>query len=896
MTEEAEKKYRTFTHGRVAFEVEEYPDKEVGDKHQQQILRQIANQEGKYFEIWKAAREDKGLEAGVNPSGLATAFVAGLTNEPEFGREYLAQRRGVPEANYFVDDKTNDLMFTDFEGRFGNIGATYKEYENIFDWGDLDADDITGWMPPFSQVAWEITLPALAVPPAVAAGSPNPFAMIGFGALAGASSSAAATYSANAAREGVFTALGGNYNPYGSDIAWSAGFGALPLGMPPGTWKNLFKQRGDRPVHNVGYLREKFPSGEDQEYIQAILTEGGGDVDKTIEVAKRSGIFLTRGEAKRGIGRAADAQRMLGRGSHGHKLYDMYNERDERVRDLVARFAEELTSGKYVSKKGNTGLVPGESTTMPEVDVAKAADKFLEKLKEERRDQTAPMFREALALDEGGSPALAAIVEQFLSSPGIPGTVFDGRPMPGIIQTLSDPDLPALDRASYEELFLALTSKKRLQAANRPPDEAAGDMEAMLPEGATVGEYLPIDTSREVAKVITDRLDRLISKHQKAGDGQSSSLVAEFTQIKNSLTHALEGYNPQWRAARDLFKAESADLDYIADVKLISSIANVAKGPGGAEAVQAVMQMFSGNARAIDVRRLREAVQSTDPAAWQRLKGHWLTSTFNGIARNSPSPLGDSRTFLRQIGVMGKDTPEKMRGSVDALNDEKLKVYAEIFDPEEMQRFSDIISILQSVGSIQGKIGSDTFSNFEIQRAIGDESKKYLRGAPEVAINVVGMLGRGLRALKDTALGEIGTRMRKSREDAYEDILIQHILSPDPDGARKQLFLNAGQWWSSTIKALLREGKEAGLPGPEEEPTDEGVQRKLNVDTPSGARRAPAPEDLVGSISAPVPSFDPLPPSAGGMPPRGPISSAVLPRVEDREMAQAMRGGIGGLV
>ena len=892
MTEEAEIKYRTFIHGKVAFEVEEG---EVGEKQQQQILRQIANQEGRYYQIWKAAREDKGLEAGVNPSGLATAFIAGLTNEPEFERAFLAKRRGVPEANYFVDDKTGDLMFTDFEGQFGNRGATYKEYDNILEWGDIDADDITGWMPAASQIAWEIVVPVATTGPAIAAGTPNPAAMIGLGMSVGAASSAAATASANAAREGLFTALGGEgYTPWEQDVWWSAGIGALPIGMPPGTWKSLFKQRGNRPVHNVGYLREKFPSGKDQEYIQAILTEGGGDVDKTIEVARKYGIFLTRGEAQRGIGKAAAAQRVLGRGSHAHKLTEMYLERDERVKELVADFGEELLSGKYMPT-----VYPRQAPREPvegsiaELDVARAANKFLEELKKKRQEQTAPLYREAYALDEGGSPELAAIVDQFLTSPGIPGTAYDGSPLPGIIQRLSDPDLPDLDRASYKELFSALTSKKRLQAsqANRPPDEAAGDMEAMLPEGATLGEYLPIDTSREVADVIVERLDRLISKHQKGGDNQSKRLVTEFTQIKNSLSHALEAHNPQWRAARDIFREESADLDYIADVKLISDIARIANGPGGAEATRAVMQMFSGTARAIDVKKLKEAVQSTDPEAWQRLKGHWLTSTLENIAAKSESQLGDSRRFLRQLGLAGASVPRKMRGSTDDLVGERLKIYAEIFEPEEMQRFADIVGILQSVASIQGRIGSETFSNIDVSRAFGEESKKYMRGASELAINAVALLAKPITGIRDTLLGETGTRMRQARESAYEDILIQHILSPDPDGARKQLFMDARNWWASFAKTMLREGREA-LSGPE----DESIQRELSRDTPTMDRRPAAPEDLVGAINAPMPSFDPLPPSAGRLPPKGPISSAVLPRVEDREMAQAMRGGIGGLV
>ena len=77
-----EKETRVFIHGDVPFEVDLGA---AGDLKQQWILQQIARRKGRHYDVWRERREEEGLVPDLedlNPSGLATAFVAGLTNEP----------------------------------------------------------------------------------------------------------------------------------------------------------------------------------------------------------------------------------------------------------------------------------------------------------------------------------------------------------------------------------------------------------------------------------------------------------------------------------------------------------------------------------------------------------------------------------------------------------------------------------------------------------------------------------------------------------------------------------------------------------------------------------------------------------------------------------------------
>jgi hypothetical protein len=448
------------------------------NKTQQDLERAIrANVDGLGAEHDQKLRESGRRFYEEEASGAVDGFVHGLTNSPRAGHHWLGSRRFPedlqsgrdPGERYYVDPDSDDVMFIDVDGVYGPKGRAYKEFGNVLEFGDIDRDDLTGWMGPGAQLLSEMVLGGLGMAggatTGTAIGGPGTGTVIG-GMIGGGLGSAGGTVVGQGIRSGLSAVVGGpesDFDQLVSDTAWSAGFGLIPVGLPRGAIGEAFRQLGDAALPKIGYLRDQFPDEKGQDLIEAILKEGGGDVDKTIAKAAERGLKITRGEAQKGIGQVAFAQYYLGLQSRSRLLTDMYLDRSQQVTNMVKKFADELTSGKYVPNAFRdplTGKVKGGSSSTVEIDVAKAADDFIKAEQKRRSQQAGEIYKQAYDLDEAGSPELAALVDTFLTARQVPNTTRDGEPLRGILVTLRDPDLDPLRKEAYGALRDALTSKR----------------------------------------------------------------------------------------------------------------------------------------------------------------------------------------------------------------------------------------------------------------------------------------------------------------------------------------------------------------------------------------------------------------------------------------------------
>ena len=587
-------------------------------------------------------------------SGAVDGFVHGLTNSPRAGHHWLGSRRFPedlqsgrdPGERYYVDPDSDDVMFIDVDGVYGPKGRAYKEFGDVLEFGDIDKDDLIGWMGPGAQLLSEMILGGLGMAGGATVGTATPAlggpgvgTVVG-GMGGGALGSAGGTVVGQGIRSGLSAVVGGpesDFDQLVSDTAWSAGFGLIPVGLPRGALGQAFRQLGDAVLPKIGYLREQFPDEAGQDLIAAILKEGGGEVDSTIAKAAERGIKLTRGEAMKGIGQAAFAQYYLGLQSRSRLLTDMYLDRSQQVTNMVKGFADQLTSGKYVSNAFRdplTGKVKGGSSSTVEIDVAKAADDFIKAEQKKRSEQAGEIYRQAYELDEAGSPELAALVDTFLTARQVPNTARDGEPLQGILVALRDPDLDPLRKEAYSTLRDALISKKRARSVTGKEGQLSAP-----------SDYLPIDTSQDVAKVLQETFDTLITKYGKSDTTRNKKLVGELSNLKASMNDAFRSYNPVWGRAQDIYRPEDP-MSTLQNFKIIADIAKVAES-GGTEAARAVSRIFSGSAEPVDILKLKTAVMEQNPAAWQRLKGNWLRTKFNDVSQRTSNELGVPNKFFR---------------------------------------------------------------------------------------------------------------------------------------------------------------------------------------------------------------------------------------------------------
>ena len=128
--------------------------------------------------IQNLASIDKSL-IEEDQSGAKVGFLAGLSNSPEAMQYWLGSRRFPddiargrnPNERYYIDPQTDDVMFIDIDGKYGPKGNSYKEYENITEWGDLDSDDFTSWVGPGTSLITEMALGGLGMAGGAAAGT-----------------------------------------------------------------------------------------------------------------------------------------------------------------------------------------------------------------------------------------------------------------------------------------------------------------------------------------------------------------------------------------------------------------------------------------------------------------------------------------------------------------------------------------------------------------------------------------------------------------------------------------------------------------------------------------------------------------------------------------------------
>ena len=666
--------------------------------------------------------------------------------------------------------------------------------------------------------------------------------------------------------------------------------------MPRGALGQAFRQLGDAVLPKIGYLREQFPDEAGQDLIAAILKEGGGEVDSTIAKAAERGIKLTRGEAMKGIGQAAFAQYYLGLQSRSRLLTDMYLDRSQQVTNMVKGFADQLTSGKYVSNAFRdplTGKVKGGSSSTVEIDVAKAADDFIKAEQKKRSEQAGEIYRQAYELDEAGSPELAALVDTFLTARQVPNTARDGEPLQGILVALRDPDLDPLRKEAYSTLRDALISKKRATSVTGKEGQLSAP-----------SDYLPIDTSQDVAKVLQETFDTLITKYGKSDTTRNKKLVGELSNLKASMNDAFRSYNPVWGRAQDIYRPEDP-MSTLQNFKIIADIAKVAES-GGTEAARAVSRIFSGSAEPVDILKLKTAVMEQNPAAWQRLKGNWLRTKFNDVSQRTSNELGVPNKFLGALSLRG-DVADLTKASDKGGFSSEVATYRALFEPEELKELAEISDILQMVRSVQDKINSDTQTKQKFAELLSIESNKAGVSAPEIIFNMFGLLGRSAKSIRDSVNGSMAAKYKQERIDAYEDVLIEQIINPDPNRALlKQMAEAFPRYYAIATQALKETGQameEGVTPSPETQIREkrassrEEEQEKLREEAASQIKMMESSQASPPPIETDI--FDPLPQTGGGMSSIGMPGPTVLPSDQDRELAERLRqskSGIAGLM
>jgi len=442
------------------------------------------------------------------------------------------------------------------------------------------------------------------------------------------------------------------------------------------------------------------------------------------------------------------------------------------------------------------------------------------------------------------------------------------------------------------------------------------------------------DTPRGTTELLHDSMkdgfNRIFAN--LSGSTADGPLKQEITTIRNTISSRLKEANPTYRNVTEIYDTAKGTSQLL-EKSIAGQFANVVE-QGGTKAATLSKKLFTGNIKPAEITELKTILQQTDEgaAAWQNLKGTWLSTQWDDVIASQSNPLSEPNAYLRAIGIkqptkafpMQKMRYDPMGNPLPASADEmarladdvaeaqvrgkKAKMWQAILEPEELSAFMDLTDMLQAVGRIQTRAGSNTFSNFAIDDIVTAGSKVIV-GSPRPKLSTaskVGSIAESIVNIPSKAFqGFRIPGMQKAetlQKEAFIDFLISNIIDPKKNVVLResitdikpniylltQTFAKGGLEAVENLGTTIRERDEA-LRLEEQNPSfgeleQESVEVDPNLQSSLNTFQMP-------SVSQPL--FD-EPETDLGLEQLS--SPTILPDEKDREIAMRQMGGIGSLV
>ena len=821
--------------------------------------------EGKSDDRINQEQTQKRLDVLDGP-GFYRGFVSGLTNDDALGVQYLFERRfpelartgGVAEDYYFYrkDDEGNTVL-----SYLDPVTETVKdEFADVdLGLGDVRADNFFGWVGPAFTFATEsigavggMTKGAILGVPAGTVGQ------VGLASVLGAAGSAGGRAFGDGVRAGASMLLDGpplDRDKFEEDLAAAGIFGAIPIGAG-----------FTSPIKNVlKTVNAKFTGEDGKTALKTLLTEGGEDVDKIVQLAKdKYDIRLTRAEAQGIKTNAGQIQRYLSQQPTSQRLFDFYEDRAERMEDALDNFFDELAKGKYFDKVGVGGRRRDEFEKLEELgegsaydDLLSAYESALKKMLEKRKIDSNKMYREAFeSADE-------AKIRFDLSS------LRDE-----IRAAIDDPQIGKKRKQVYRQIdeILRIPKDAKVDFTGtgykdnlRSLDEAVKDL------GILYEEYAP---------------------GSKLGNQRLNSIVGS---IKGQLVERLKSASPAYEKARAVWSSDLGHLQLFEN-GFLRQIANAVKSMDSMAGARAIQNMFKGEASPGEIRKLKETLIQEDPRVWQNLKANWLRTKLSEAVESTVTPFGTPNRFLTLIGL--KNPKRAFGRGAEKQRSKRINALREILEPKELQNFKELTELAQAISYVAKQSTSATQPLQALERFITREAlpggvvTSAIRSAIELPQRLV------IRGFDDLA-----ARQASKQKEAYEDVLITALIDGKAASQLAESLRAINPYVQFITNAVARGVEDFSDIGP----SDLKPARTDDQGRPIRKDQAPANEELRRRLEelraledqkTPEPDigmFTPLPGTTGAPQSDFIDSPTLLPSDQDRELARRLQGGIGGL-
>jgi hypothetical protein len=776
-------------------------------------------------------------------SGIADALLSGLTNDEAYKTRWLAEKRfpnllesGKDPLDYYFIDEDEDIAYVDPED-----GRVKKEFaESVF---GLDVADIFDKFGPTLQFTAELVPGAFGLGFGfLRGGIRGASALGGAGVFAGGST-------AYAMREGTSALFDGpplNTEKATKDLLISSAFGAVPIGVPDKSFGSFAEG-----------IITRFPGSEGRSALKDIVETGGKTVDDKIKYAKdKYDVDLTRAEAQGLVTNASQIQLYLQTQPRADKLWQFYHNRSVQVEEAALDFFDELYKGTYV-KTGAKNKLTGRETIDAPMDVAKAAEAFLEKTIAKRKARASAVYDDAFKLD------VDLNVDDILAQ---------------VREVLENPNASAAKKKAYAEIEKALIDQTTGTARNTTE---------LLHEG------------------LSDNFNRLIAGLTKDAD---AGLKREVSIIRSEISNRLKVANPLYAKATAIYDPTKGHLQML-ERSIVKTLAEAVE-KGGSEAGRLTQKLFSGSVSPKEIKRLKRVLKQEDPQAWQNLKGTWLMTQFDDAVAGATSPLGVPNKFLSKLGIRNprQAFPENMPARLKSrrmaqesvARGRKAKIYEAMFEPDELANFVDLADLMQSVSFIANRSQSPTQSLQAMQNLIQQEGKSVLTKTGGFLSALLTVPSRFIARGFD----DIGENILLKQKEKYEDVLIEALINPNKAKELRAFFDKVNPKMYFYTQSFVRGGTEAleNIFIENQARMDEAI--RAEAESPSFGPLQEENEEIdienlqsqLNDFEMPMVNQDLFQTEPSELTTMEMASPTILPDERDREIAMRRQAGIAGLV
>ena len=287
---------------------------------------------------------------------------------------------------------------------------------------------------------------------------------------------------------------------------------------------------------------------------------------------------------------------------------------------------------------------------------------------------------------------------------------------------------------------------------------------------------------------------------------------------------------------------------------------------------RAVLDLFDPNVSVQSIRNAKRVLRAVDPEAFKDAKKFFVTNKLDELMRQS---IDQGLPQFQQFFAKSKTK----------------RVMQEMLEPEEYQSFSRMIEILGKAMSVP-KGGSQTQPLLSLEKQLADDTSGLGMKTTKFLLAALRLPGR---LVTGTAGDDFLRSVAMKQADSYYKELADALFDPEAAINIERAYQYLAPLEFGAKQAVTR-GVSAGAEAITQEdeayqPTRQQLDRMIKQQIEQNQKLLQNPQGSL-DIFEPLPDVSPTPVTSGFDPA---TSAIVLPRADDRELAERLRGPLGGI-